>query len=189
MKSCKNRKRDVNRNQSQKYPYIVHCVVWKHIKHHLVLSIPDSIWYTKKNNALSTNFFTFIFTFLLLFTSRIILLLGNLRHQVSHFFNYCSDSSGHKLHTSWEITRLMLTSTDIYQFYNVSPLLSMAFIISCPVNLFFRPGMRFGSSVILVALAVTDTLALIIGPVAPYLNRNYQINIEDSFSVYKLHRF
>ena len=48
--------------------------------------------------------------------------------------------------------------------------------------------MRSGSSVILMALAVTDTLTLDVGPTGMYLQKIY-ISINDYFLICKLHRF
>ena len=57
------------------------------------------------------------------------------------------------------------------------------------VTNYFRPTMRSGSSVILMALAVTDTLTLTVGPTGMYLQRIYNISINDYFLICKLHRF
>ena len=47
--------------------------------------------------------------------------------------------------------------------------------------IFYRPGMRSGSSVILSALAVADTLTLLIGPTTMYFNKVYDIDIERQY--------
>ena len=49
--------------------------------------------------------------------------------------------------------------------------------------LFHRPGMRSGSSVILSALAVADTLTLLIGPTGMYINKVYNIHMEQQYLV------
>ena len=53
----------------------------------------------------------------------------------------------------------------------------------------FRPEMRSGSSVILSALSVADTLTLGIGPMPVYLLRGYNITVSDYFIICKLHRY
>ena len=53
----------------------------------------------------------------------------------------------------------------------------------------FRPAMRSGSSVILSALSVADTLTLGIGPMPVYLQRGYNITVSNYFIICKLHRY
>ena len=55
--------------------------------------------------------------------------------------------------------------------------------------LFFRPGMRSGPSVILMALAVADTLALISGLIGPYMLKTHGMKIRDYFFICKIYRF
>ena len=49
--------------------------------------------------------------------------------------------------------------------------------------------MRSGSSVILSALSVADTLTLEIGPMPVYLLRGYNITVSDYFIICRLHRY
>ena len=49
--------------------------------------------------------------------------------------------------------------------------------------------MRSGSSVILSALSVADTLTLGIGPTPVYLQRGYNITVSNYFIICKLHRY
>ena len=53
----------------------------------------------------------------------------------------------------------------------------------------FRPALRSGSSVILTALAVADTLTLAVGPTALYLQKIHNISVNDYFLICKLHRY
>ena len=59
----------------------------------------------------------------------------------------------------------------------------------CNKLLFFRPAMRSGSSVILMALAVADTLTLAFGPTGIYLKQIYNITVSDYFLICKLQRY
>ena len=49
--------------------------------------------------------------------------------------------------------------------------------------------MRSGSSVVLTALAVADTLTLAVGPTGLYLQKIHNISINDYFMICKLHRY
>ena len=55
--------------------------------------------------------------------------------------------------------------------------------------MFFRPTLRSGSSVILTALAVADTLTLAFGPTVLYLQKIHNIFINDYFLICKLQRY
>ena len=55
--------------------------------------------------------------------------------------------------------------------------------------LFFRPAMRSGSSVVLTALAVADTLTLAVGPIVLYMQKIHNISINDYFLICKLQRY
>ena len=53
----------------------------------------------------------------------------------------------------------------------------------------FRPAMRSGSSVILMALAVADTLTLAVGPTGLYLQKIHNIDLNDYLLTCKLQRY
>ena len=59
----------------------------------------------------------------------------------------------------------------------------------CNKWLFFRPTMRSGSSLILTALAVADTLTLSVGPTTIYLQKIYNISVSHYFLICKLQRY
>ena len=62
--------------------------------------------------------------------------------------------------------------------------------LPCQLALYcFRPAMRSGSSMILSALSVADTLTLGIGPTPVYLTRAYKITVSNYFIICKLHRY
>ena len=63
-------------------------------------------------------------------------------------------------------------------------------MIPCQLSCYyFRPAMRSGSSVILSALSVADTLTLGIGPTPVYLQRGYNITVSNYLIICKLHRY
>ena len=54
---------------------------------------------------------------------------------------------------------------------------------------FCRPAMRSGSSVILMALAVADTLTLAVGPTSRYLQTVHNVYLNDYFIICKFHKY